>query len=324
MIHRFASTARRGVLAAAAALLVTGLVPPAAVRAADGLTSITVGALPVDTSATIFYAQDQGFFKAHGLDVKIVTMPSGPVIATAVSANSLDIGVANAATVASAYTRGIALRFIAPAAIATPKTRTDVIMVAKDSKIASAADLNGKTVALNGLKDLQQICAMSWIDRHGGDSKTVKFVEVPFPQMGGALEAHRVDAALPVEPFATTAKASGRVIGDVLDGLAPNFMIVGWLANDSWLKTHADVATRFVAAIREASVWANAHEKESAQILLKNSKLDPSVAETMARAIYGTELDGKLIQPVLNGAIKYGVIDKPVTPADLIWTAPKR
>lgn len=295
---------------------------PSQVRAA-GPIAINVGTLPVDTSAVVFYAQDQGFFKAAGLDVHIQTMTSGPVIAQAVTANAIDIGVANVATVASARLRGVPLRFIAPAAIASDQTRTDLIMVPKDSPIQKASDLNGKTIALNGLKDLQQICAMAWVDKHGGDSKTLKFIEVPFPQMGGAMDQKRVDAALPVEPFASADKATARSLGDVLDGVGSRYMIVGWLATDSWLAAHADAAARFASAISKAAVWANAHEKESAAILVRNSKLDPAIADSMARAIYGTRLEPALLQPVIDAALKYGIIDKPVLTADLIWAAPK-
>jgi NitT/TauT family transport system substrate-binding protein len=305
-----------------AAVFVAAAVAPSGVRAADPIV-INVGALPVDTSAVVFYAEDQGFFKAAGLDVKIQTMASGPVIAQAVAANAIDIGVANVATVASARLRGVPLKFIAPAAIASDQTRTDLIMVPKDSPIQKASDLNGKTIALNGLKDLQQICAMAWVDKHGGDSKTLKFIEVPFPQMGGAMDQKRVDAALPVEPFATAAKATNRSLGDVLDGVGSRYMIVGWLATDSWLAGHADAATRFASAIAKAAAWANDHEKESAAILVRNSKLDPTIAATMARAIYGTRLEPALLQPVIDAAVKYGVIDKPVATADLIWSAPK-
>ena len=295
---------------------------PSTTRAADPIV-INVGALPVDTSAVVFYAQDQGYFKAAGLDVKIQTMASGPVLAQAVAANAIDIGVANVATVASARLRGVPLKFIAPAAIASEQTRTDLIMVPKDSPIQKASDLNGKTVGLNGLKDLQQICAMAWIDKHGGDSKTLKFIEIPFPQMGGAMDQKRVDAALPVEPFASADKATARSLGNVLDGVGKQYMIVGWLATDSWLATHADAATRFASAIAKAATWANGHEKESAAILVKNSKLDPAIADTMARAIYGTRVDPALLQPVIDAALKYGVIDKTVAATDLIWTAPK-
>ena len=320
MHHRLLRTSRTLTLALVAAVVATAV--PSALRAAEPIV-VNVGALPVDTSAVVFYAQDQGFFKDAGLDVHIQTMASGPVLAQAVAANAIDIGVANVATVASARLRGIGLKFIAPAAIASEQTRTDLIMVPKDSPIQRAADLNGKTIALNGLKDLQQICAMAWVDKHGGDSKTLKFIEVPFPQMGGAMDQKRVDAALPVEPFASADKGTARSLGDVLDGVGSRYMIVGWLATDSWLAAHADTATRFAAAIAKAAVWANAHEKESAAILVRNSKLDPAIAATMARAIYGTRLEPALLQPVVDAAVKYGVIDRPVPVADLMWTAPK-
>lgn len=320
MHHRLLCTARALTLVLVAAAVAT--VAPSALRAADPIV-VNVGTLPVDTSAVVFYAQDQGYFKAAGLDVRIQVMASGPVIAQAVAANAVDIGVANVATVASARLRGVPLKFIAPAAIASDQTRTDLIMVSKESPIQKAADLNGKTIALNGLKDLQQICAMAWVDKHGGDSKTLKFIEVPFPQMGGALDQKRVDAALPVEPFATAAKTTNRSLGDVLDGVGSRYMIVGWLASDAWLAKNADTATRFASAISRAAVWANAHEKESAAILVHNSKLDPAIADTMARAIYGVRLEPALLQPVVDAALKYGVIDKPVAVSDLMWTAPK-
>jgi NitT/TauT family transport system substrate-binding protein len=321
MHDRLLRATRAITLALAAGILAISATPPPA-RAADPVV-INVGTIPVDTSAVVYYAQDQGFFKAAGLDVKIQTMSSGPVLAQAVTANAIDIGVANVATVASARLRGVNLKFIAPAAIASDQTRTNPIMVSKDSPFQKASDLNGKTIALNGLKDLQQLCAMAWVDKHGGDSKTLKFIEMPFPQMGGALDQKRVDAALPVEPFATAAKATNRSLGDSLDGVGSRYMIVGWLATDAWLAGHADAATRFAGAIAKAAAWANAHEKESAAILVKNSKLDPAVADTMARAIYGIRLEPALLQPVIDAAVKYGVIDKSVPASELIWSAPK-
>jgi NitT/TauT family transport system substrate-binding protein len=308
-----------GTAAVAGLALSSGLRPA---RAADPIV-LNVGTLPVDTSAVVFYAQDQGFFKAAGLDVRIQTMASGPVTAQAVAGNAIDIGVANVATVASARLRGVPLKFIAPAAIAGDATRTDLLMVSKTSTIQKAADLNGKTVGVNGLRDLQELCVRAWTDKHGGDAKTLKFVEVPFSAMGGALDAARVDAAMPVEPFVSADRATARVLGNPLDGLNARFMIVGWLATDSWLATHGDAAARFASAIAKAAAWANTHEKESAAILVANSKLDPATANSMARAVYGTQLDASLISPVVDAAVKYGIIAQPIAASDLIWTAPK-
>ena len=52
-------------------------------------------------------------------------------------------------------------------------------IVRKDSPIKTGRDLNGKTFAVPALMDLNQIAAMAWIDQTGGDSRTVKIVEIP-------------------------------------------------------------------------------------------------------------------------------------------------
>jgi NitT/TauT family transport system substrate-binding protein len=187
----------------------------------------------------------------------------------------------------------------------------------------NAADLNGKTIGVNGLRDLQQLCAMSWVDKHGGDSKTLHFIEVPIPQMGTALSLHRIDAGMPVEPFVTAQKDLIRSLGSVLDGVGPRYMVIGYLATDTWLATHPDVAARFVRAMREASQWGNTHRAESAAMIERIMHVDPTVGATMNRATYGTDLDPALMQPVLDAALKYGILDRPVPITDLIWRAPK-
>jgi NitT/TauT family transport system substrate-binding protein len=297
------------------------------VRASDAqdVPLLRVGALPTDGTSVVFYAKELGYFERAGLSVEITTMSSGPTIAAAVAGGALDIGVANVATVAQARMRGLPMRFIAPSSMADPATMTDVVMVAAGSTIRTGADLNGKIVAINGLKDLQQISASAWVDKHGGDSKTLRFVEIPIPQMAAALEAHRADAALVVEPFVSTARAQGqgKVIGNVLDGVGSRYMITGWLALEPWLQAHPDLAARFVTALRGAADWANTHHHESALILIKNSKISPDLADTMARAKFGTILEPALLRPVIDGAARYGVLDAKPDLNDMIWHAPK-
>lgn len=316
------ATMRFRALALAAAVL-TALCAHAA--QAQDITTLRVGALPTDGTSVVFYAKELGYFERAGLNVEITTMSSGPVIAAAVAGGALDIGVANVATVAQARLRGLPMKFIAPSSQAEPTTMTDIVMVASDSTIKTGADLNGKIIAVNGLKDLQQIAASAWVDKHGGDSKTLKFVEIPIPQMATALEAHRADAALVVEPFVSAARAQGqgKVIGDVLDGVGSRYMITGWLALEPWLLAHKDAAARFVTALRGAADWANTHHRESAVILIKNSKISPDLADQMARAKFGTVLDPALLRPVIDGAFRYGVIDAKPDINDLIWRAPK-
>jgi NitT/TauT family transport system substrate-binding protein len=164
---------------------------------------------------------------------------------------------------------------------------------------------------------------MSWMDKHGGDSKTVHFIEVPIPQMGTALQLHRIDGGMPVEPFVTAQKDLIRSLGSVLDGVGPHYMVIGYLASDSWLAAHADVAARFVRAMRAASQWGNTHRAESAALIERIMHVEASVGATMNRATYGTDLEPALMQPVIDAAQKYGILDRPVQASELIWRAPK-
>ena len=282
-------------------------------------TVLNVAAIPIDPSANVYYALEQGYFQNAGLDVRITPMTSGPAVVGAVASGSDDIGFANVSSLAAAHLHGIPLRFIAAAAVATPDTRTDLMMVPKDSAARTGADLNGKTIAISGLKSFQQVSASAWIEKHGGDPRTVKFVEIPFPEMGAAMESHRVDAAMTTEPFSSADLTTARSLGPALQSVAPTYMLLGWVATDSWLKTHGEIAEKFASAIRQASQWANTHRKESAAILVKYTKITAAVAEAMARTTYGTEVTSAMISPPIEASVRYGIIDKSIPSDDLIW-----
>ena len=182
----------------------------------------------------------------------------------------LDIGVTDPTIIAAAHLHGVNFRYIAPAAIATPETRTDTILVQADSKITKASDLNGKTIGTVSLKGLQQLIGMAWVDKHGGDSKTLKFLPLGFTEMLPALQQGRVDAVLTTEPFVEASKSFARQMGNVFDGIANRYLVLGFFASDDWLAKHADTAVRFAAAIKKSAVWAKSHQKRSpAKILLK-------------------------------------------------------
>ena len=309
---------RRAALAASTALLV-GF--PAQSRAALRTPAVvTVGVNPSDAAAIAFYAKDLGYFSRAGLDVRLSVLQNGPTIAAAVIGATLDIGAGNVGSIASARLRGFPLCFIAPAAIGLPGDATpEVIMVRKDSPIKSAADLTGKTIGIVAIKTAQHANFLLWIDKNGGDSKTVKMTELPFPSMMGALEAGRVDAALPTEPYVSQARAGNRVIGNVLTSISSPVLLIGFFATETWLRSSPDTAARFASAILAAASWANAHPRESAAVLTKYTNIDPHVAAVMERAVYGTALSTSMLQPAIDNEVAYGMLDRGVDASEMIW-----
>jgi NitT/TauT family transport system substrate-binding protein len=304
-----------------ALVLMTSVVPLP--LPAQQLPTVRVGSLPIDEDATAIYAYELGYFKDAGINVEFEPGINNASTALAALANgTIQVTAAAMAGIVTAHSRGIPIKIIAPATLNTEGDLTDVIAVRKDSPIKSGADLNGKTIGIIGLKSMQQVAAMAWVDKHGGDSSTLKFIELPLPLLCPQVVAGRVDASLPIEPFVTACKSDIHILGNVLSGIAPRLVSLAFVSSDSWLAANPDVANRFVSALHRAATWANTHHAESAAILIRYAKLDPAIATTMARATYTTSIDASLIQPSIDASARYGVIAKPFPASELLWTPP--
>jgi ABC-type nitrate/sulfonate/bicarbonate transport system substrate-binding protein len=97
-------------------------------------------------------------------------------------------------------------------------------------------------------------------------------------------------------------------------------MSTGWIATNDWIKAHPTEAAKFADVMLKAAAWANTHKKESAQILLKHTRITPETAATMSRVDYATALDPKMMQPSIDAAAKYSTTPMRATPAaELIW-----
>jgi NitT/TauT family transport system substrate-binding protein len=304
-------------LSAAGASAALALAPQLA--RADG--PLRVMTLPIDQGAQCFYAQDLGMFKKAGLDTQVSITNFGTQVAAAVAGGSIDIGQSNIMSLAAAYANGLPFALIAGAGLYSSAKPTSMMIVAKTSPLQTAKDLNGKTVAVNGLKSITQISVQAWADQNGGDSNQIKFVEMPFVEMEGALVSGRIDAALLADPNATTLLAGGktRPFTKAFDAIAKQFLIGGWFAKTDWIAANADTVRKFVAVMRESAEWANkpANYKQSAEILEKYTKVAVGNAN---RIVYAERLDPALIQPSIDTAAKYGLVKSTFPAAKLIST----
>jgi NitT/TauT family transport system substrate-binding protein len=307
------------------ALLLAGLILfsplPAAAQTAP-LETLHVGVIPAEISGCLFYGIDKGYFKAQGLNIDVQLFTNGGAIAAGIASGALDVGITDLISIISAHARGLPLVYIAPGLLHGEKAPTYAIIVAKDSPVKTPADFNGKTIAVNGLKNISQLGMMTWVDNNGGDSKTIKFIEMPFPSMPPAIAAGAVTGGLPPEPALSAAEASGdRVILMDRKAVAPIYMLSGFITTRAWADSHKDSVKKFGAAIREAAEWANKNHDESAPILAAYTKIPLPVVRGMRRGDYATEFNRGQIQPMIDAAAKYGFIDKTFPMSDILYTA---
>lgn len=293
----------------------------ATARSASGadLLPVRVGLAPTDATAEAFYGHDNGMFAAAGIDIQLTLLRNTGALAAALVAGSLDVITGSISPIAEGYTRGIDFRVIAPGQIYDGPPAQAPIVVTTGSKITSAAGLNGKVIAVNGLGDLTQLLVLSWLDANGADRSTVKFIEIPFPEMVTALSGGRVDAAVLVEPFVSGARGQVTILSDSMPAIAKRFMVTGWFSKKSWLDANADTAKRFATTMLKVGAWANTHHEESGAILAHYTPLQPDTIRAMTRAVYGTiPLTAAVVQPVIDGTAKYFQSAR-VSAGNLIW-----
>jgi NitT/TauT family transport system substrate-binding protein len=193
--------------------------------------------------------------------------------------------------------------------------------VNKTSSITKAADFNGKIIAVTGINNISDIAAREWIDKNGGDSKTVKSVELPLPEMKAALESGRVDGAnldTTSDPTLNKPGDTLRFIGSTFDAVSPRFAPSVWFSTNDWVAKHPAAAKAFVAGMRESAVWAATHHRESADILSKYTHVTPAQINLVTRVTYGEHLTPDLIQPNMDAAVKFGVLKAAFPITDMI------
>jgi NitT/TauT family transport system substrate-binding protein len=308
MIARFAAAA------VAALFLATGTVP----AGAQTLEAVTVASPPVDVAGNLFYALDLGYFSKAGLDVKITQLTAGSPVVAAVLGGAVDMGSANLLPIAAAHLSGFPVVLVAPSGANSVKSPIDAVIVAKDSPIKSAKDLDGKTCVTSALLNILQIQASAWIDKNGGDWKSVKWVDSPPATEAAAVSTGRVDCAAITEPFLSAALATGDVKLLTYTGaeVAPLVFEGGVFTSVDYAAKHADLIKKFTKAVTDAGVWANTHHDEAAIILAKYSKRDP--AKVANHATFPEKFKAVDLQPLIDAAAKYGAIKSTFPAADIV------
>jgi NitT/TauT family transport system substrate-binding protein len=270
--------------------------------------ALRIGTPGSDSQAGAWYAQDFGFFAKNGIDATIDTIRgSGAGTVGAVLGGTVDIGEADLVAISAAREHGISLIVLAPSGTYTTLSPTTVLVVAKNSTIATPKDLEGKTVAVLSLEGPARIATAAWIDKGGANLASVKFVELPPASMGSALERGTIDAATLLEPSLSAASSQVKLLAKCYDAIATRFTISAWFCNSTWQHENPLAAKAFIEAMHETNLWADQPQNhtQTGESLAKHTSINPDIIPKMARAFYLDKFDPKLAQPLIDAAVKY-------------------
>jgi NitT/TauT family transport system substrate-binding protein len=142
------------------------------------------------------------------------------------------------------------------------------VMVRSDLPAKSLSDLEGRTFALPSKYSNQNLVIRKLMADQGVDPSKIRFVEMPPPDMPGALAAKAIDAYFIGEPHAARAEldGSGKILYHAKD-IWPRFISCVLVVTEDLIAKQPAVVKDLVRGIAESGEWAESHRLEAARLV---------------------------------------------------------
>ena len=283
--------------------------------------TLKIGLIPIADVAPVFVGQKQGFFKEQKITLDPQFAAGGAAITPAVISGDFDIGFSNTVSLLIAGSKKLPVQIIAPGVFgdSTKDKVWEDLLVKQDGPIKQAKDLEGKTIAANTLNNICEVTINASLAKKGVDVSKLKYTEIPFPEMVGALQKKRVDAACVVEPFVSQGKAAGMVgIDPFYFNTAPNLTVATYFASKEYIAKNKGVIDRFVTAMKKSLEYAQAHPDEVRGVLTEYTQIPAAAAQKINLPSWKSELTTDTIEELSKLSKQYGLIEKEPDLSELI------
>lgn len=279
---------------------------------ADDMIELTVAAMPISNTAPIRLGEEKGFFDDEGIDLTVTEAQGGADIPGIVS-GQYDFAFGNLMSVFVAKEQGLDLEFVVNAVSATTDVEPDTgaVIVRPDSGIASAADLEGKTVSVNNLSNIGDTTIRMIVDEAGGDSGTIDFMEVDFPNAAQALELGQVDAAWVTEPFITLAEKEGaEVLFYNFKEAHPQLDVAGYFTSGDFAADNPEAVERFQAAMAKSLEYSQENPDEVRALIPTYTEINETVLSEIVLPDFRPEFDRDAVKALTDAAVEHGTLER--------------
>ncbi|MEV8087147.1 ABC transporter substrate-binding protein [Streptomyces nigra] len=245
-----------------------------------GVTTVKVGLIPIVDVAPLYLGQKKGFFEEQGLELEFTTAQGGAAIVPGVASGQFQFGFSNVTSLMVAQSNGVPVKAVANGIASTGRPGEDfgALMVKKGSPLKSPKELEGKKVAINTLKNINETAVRASVRSAGGDPDEVEFVELPFDQMPAALDKGQIDAAMVVEPATATIKnQDGVEIASPLVDVAPDLTVALYFTSRQYAERNPEVVEKFQKAAAQSLAYADAHPDEARETITTYTKIPADV-----------------------------------------------
>jgi NitT/TauT family transport system substrate-binding protein len=294
--------------------------PSATPSAPTTITPITVAVSPsASTSVPMYLGVEKGFFKAHGLDVKLTVLTNGTVAIPQVLSGQTQFSMASLAPVLQAVKQGLAVRIIGAANIIPTTNNHFQGIVVRDSisKLSDAKVFAAQSALLDPVQ-------AGSVDASGGKYTSMTILQVPLPSIADSLKSGSADAALLNQPFLAQAIATPGV--KLLNYITTKQSLPGtagavFIGGTAYMKANPTVTKEFQAAVLESFAYAQSHIQAAADYVPKTG-LSPTAPTLESMPEYAaTPVTAAKYDELLTLFSKYGQNTANLTSKDILYTA---
>jgi NitT/TauT family transport system substrate-binding protein len=134
----------------------------------SGLTHVTIGTMPLADVAPFYYALNEGLFEEAGLDVETTISSQGAAQIAAMMSGDVSITYTNFVSVLQGAEQGLPLQIIRENNRSGPQG----IYSVAGSDITAPEDLEGASIAINSLGNIQELTTRAVLESHGSRRAT--------------------------------------------------------------------------------------------------------------------------------------------------------
>lgn len=216
-----------------------------------------------------YVAEQKGFFKKHGADVKLVWFANYTDSISALSSGQLDANSQTWSDTLGPLAKGVPLKAVL---VNDNSAGNDALMVGP--KIKSFGDLKGKTVALEEYSISHFVLATA-LARNGMTPKDVKIVNLSAGDAAAAFLSGRVEAAVVWNPWVSQIEKSGKgrpmFTSKEMPGLIPDLLV----AQEKSLKAKRKDFVGMVKAWYDTEKFIHDNPDEAVKIMAKVVSMKP-------------------------------------------------
>ena len=221
--------------------------------------------------------------KAVGYKVVWTEFPSGPPLLEALNVGAIDFGNTGEAPPIFAQAAGAPIQYVA---FEPPAPKGEAILVPKDSKLNSVADLKGKKVALNKGSNVHYLLVKA-LEKAGVKYSEIEPVFLAPADARAAFERGAVDAWVIWDPFQAAAEAAtgARTLADG-SGIVANYQF--YFSSKKFIQAHPEIVDAVLAELSSVDDWAKGDIHAVAEQLAPAIGLSVPVVEVaLKRQAYG-------------------------------------